>query len=482
MANVGQLYRVFPLLLFFFLFSFPIKAGANYKIYTDNGNMPRCLVDPKNSQDGLLFLWKEHKQYQRTIFVTRVSSVRNYYDIDHWSRNCSNWQKFNMKAKEDIFWERSFPALDLENTVYEGISLPEQVLRALAQVARGASIYMEEKSAKEFLEKHPIAHFTKELNQELSAKYGNGFIAELYAAWIEKQRGNEEFRKKILAAIDIAKRGKLPNLSQVYKNKKFMFAKGYMQSPKNDRIKSFVDELHFHGILADVLQVDPVGTIEKNARAIRAQIEDNLSVGHELILVGASKGMPEVLLALSELKDASKIVAVINMSGMIAGSFLIDWMSQFPINFLAERILEQAARDMMDLRVESFEGLYDMSSARLEELQEKYRSRLPQHPRYYNFVGVLGGSGIAKDPSILALQKDVTTTRVGNHGANDGYVEYPGTSISPAWVMHLDELVFHASHIILDGSFAEYNMENIEERRLVLSALFYTISQQMITE
>jgi hypothetical protein len=126
------------------------------------------------------------------------------------------------------------------------------------------------------------------------------------------------------------------------------------------------------------LQVDGISGTENNARQINEQIA-NLppeQAGRPIILLGYSKGAPDILQAVVDYPElAEKVVAVISASGAVGGSALANSAKQSQANFLTKIPKSDCS-----------EGDGGAMNAMRPATRQKWLSEnnLPEHISYYS--------------------------------------------------------------------------------------------------
>ena len=95
------------------------------------------------------------------------------------------------------------------------------------------------------------------------------------------------------------------------------------------------------GFQVELIETNEVGTVEENADYIAGSIRDLALRQQEVILVSASKGGPEVALALGELltiDESNHVKAWISVGGILKGSPYADHLSRHPFRCIIENI------------------------------------------------------------------------------------------------------------------------------------------------
>jgi hypothetical protein len=150
-------------------------------------------------------------------------------------------------------------------------------------------------------------------------------------------------------------------------------------SPANgadlERVRPVADGL---GFPSTRIETDEDGTVEENAHAV-AQWLRNAPGDEPIVLVSASKGGPEAALALDALRDtpvADRVVAWINVSGLMGGSAIADGSLAWPARAFVQGLMLMIGGSMRP--VES------MTQARSRERRDALD--LPEHLVVVNYV------------------------------------------------------------------------------------------------
>ena len=91
-----------------------------------------------------------------------------------------------------------------------------------------------------------------------------------------------------------------------------------------------------------LVEIDPVGSVERNAKDVAEAVARAQDSGRSLILVGPSSAGPAIHLALAELIPAEQrasIKAWVNLGGILQGSPLIEYLQVWPRRWLFDGIV-----------------------------------------------------------------------------------------------------------------------------------------------
>src|SRR5690606_28752455 len=104
---------------------------------------------------------------------------------------------------------------------------------------------------------------------------------------------------------------------------------------------------------------------------------------------------------------------------------------------------------------EDIESFRDLSIQNTSSLMSRVASTFPRDIEVFNLIGIERADGLIDDPKIGFLQNSVVRgeqySRFLRSGANDGYVEYPGTAVDDNFAENVYTMAANASHIVLDG-------------------------------
>ena len=488
------------------------RSLPNEQVIFDEQGLPRCIVNSVAPDQSLLLFWNERTYYRRDVFAATLHEL-GYLQLpfEYFSRNCSHWSAYRDALLQGHFWEnrvgtRLTPGARTLIRYGHTFMWNEKVEANLDEVRTGSSV-MQRPSAENFLSQHTIGLFTRDVNRKLTSTYGVGFAAEVFKRWLERQPGNAALKLRIRTAIAEVKQDYALNLKNKIKNYSVLIEQGFMQTFGQNRLQPLIDELHRLGVEVGQFRNDPVGSITENARRVHDQLfswmtfhsQQRSNLGNSVILICASKGVPEVLTALAQLNQENrlevsirsaastqipakhmsqpqklvKVAAVITLAGMMEGSFLSDWAGSGPQRLFIRKALNRDAVDPAAI-VTSLTGFFDMSTLALKRFSDSYHRFLPSI-RYFSFVGIIPGNGIGRDPDIMNLQNQLSIPYAAFHGANDGYIEYPGTVIPRAWGLPSNEIVFDSSHVILDGFYDGSDLQDHKVRQEIIDGIFKAI-------
>jgi hypothetical protein len=124
----------------------------------------------------------------------------------------------------------------------------------------------------------------------------------------------------------------------------------------------------------------------------------------------------------------------------------------------------------------------DLTDARIRFFYQQIQSTgLPQGTDYISVVGIVPGDGLTSDSGIEPIQDAITRPFI-DVGANDGYVEYPGTQFPPELAPRNYTIPVDASHVFIDGTFDGENLSSTKNRRTVIGAVAKQIGEMLEQE
>lgn len=165
----------------------------------------------------------------------------------------------------------------------------------------------------------------------------------------------------------------------------FMFVPGWLYQSNPATGSDFAEQrrlLTAIGLETQLVATKENGSIEGNAHIIADRLR---SVGQDVgptVIISASKAGPEVAHAIGHLLSAEESTVVkawINVGGLLKGSPLADWGTDWPNHLIVS--LYFAFKDL-DIR----ESLPSMTTAR--SLRRWRKERIPGHIKLVNFVAV----------------------------------------------------------------------------------------------
>ncbi|MFL5784039.1 MAG: hypothetical protein ACJ76H_05460, partial [Bacteriovoracaceae bacterium] len=280
------------LLVFIAFLSLSASAGS-LTVFRDESHFPRCVqgLEGKN-----LFF----KFTRKTL--TRV--VRFKFS----DQSCETWPMPYLTG-----WKILDEKLKAK--------LPDDLSFELEQVEKKAKELRTERTAAEYIDAHNITSFTRELNRELTPKYGPIFSAEVFREITERKPGNKDFRKYVLDSIRAGEDLQIENKDKV----KLVVSFGLGWSNKYGiaapyYIKDFVADIESLGIEVVYLDKNPFGRVDANVQRIIPQIESELRKDKSVVFLSLCKGTPELFSALSDIQEPElrkKIIGHVNLSGML---------------------------------------------------------------------------------------------------------------------------------------------------------------------
>ena len=251
------------------------------------------------------------------------------------------------------------------------------------------------------------------------------------------------------------------------------------------RFEVFTDQLIKLGVPIIRIESGSMDPVEKNANITRDRLDEILGTGKSVIILAQSKGGTEAIEALAQLSRKLEgpgrpagyghVEAYMGMSGVYAPCFLVDWAGALPQWWFVRSKLRSSLEND-GATVPTLDGFLDLMSVPMNRYAEGIeRIGLPKSIVYLNVVGAVPGTGLAPDASVRQVQNDLIRPHMSGYGANDGYIEYPGTILPAAWAPDAYTVVVNGSHALVDGGFAGKNLVNAAEDREVGSALLMTL-------
>lgn len=527
------------IVLVLFLWSYPIWAKAVYTY--DNKGMPQCVYE-RNGGNFVQFQWSQDP-YNRTVVANYYSLSGFNYDytntapravdnsgsrygndddsVINFKELCNPNERYYATSPESVvkgFIKRRGPnanscLINDTNCVTHlikpgtrsafGIPITRKMRAAFKQVRKGANKYRDPRVTPwKYLTRNRIRNYTVNLNWKLSQDYGIGFASKVYTLWLENFGRNRKYKNDVLAEIK-REAGQGSNLTRFRrKTSKYtiVFVRGFGHSRKlgepRDAYKEITGDLRHYGFDLRILRTESWGNIGRNARSIQRDLE-RILIGEkrDVIIVAACRGVTESLMALSSLRQLLEghsynpsngtVKGLVSLSGMIRGSFLIDWMFGFPQSFQTfDKVHEQGQAQGSSLTYWDIKSGFEQitTSSVAGYLNQRVIRNLPKKPFYMNVVGVRLGNGLfPKISELVFIQNQIRSFQslYVSTPANDGYIEYPGSAIPHHWVPKVYDLAFDASHQLRDGKFKSYSMVKTSQRRYVLRGIFIDLIKRI---
>jgi hypothetical protein len=221
-----------------------------------------------------------------------------------------------------------------------------------------------------------------------------------------------------------------------------------------------------------MLEVDALSSSAHNATQIRDQILkiSQIDDAKQLVLLGYSKGAPDILEAIAQYPDLhSKIAAVVSVAGAIGGSPLANDVSQSMLNLF--RHFPGAECELGD-------------QGALESLKPVYRKRwlathsLPKSIRYYSVVT------FPEEQNISSLLKSTHSKLSQVDPRNDGQLIFYDQVIPSSVLLgyiNADHwavaIPLNRSHAVIGSTFVN---KNAFPREILLEAIVRYIEEDLI--
>jgi hypothetical protein len=416
------------------------------------------------------------------------------------------------------------------------IGFSAEVMKRLSQVRLGGNVVRGDDilTPAQYVKKFSIRDYDKTLNRELAFKYGSGFSGDVYKEVLMAKPENAKMLKDTMANMKRYTTDKkfATEVSARFKGMTFVLIKGFAHERDNDeRISPVYKVLRSYGFETLDFKTNPYGRTEDNALLVANQLEAALKQGKNLIIASGSAATTQAFGALAILNQRyngkinsslpGKIEAYMNLSGVVGGAFAPEaigsnrliWKfarnkisdvlfgSESGLEELKAKInsLPSPKKELMSPEIAKYEermkykadpiyleSFRDLSVSRVSYFMEDVFPNLPNDVVYFNLVGVNAKNGIVTDPSMNYLQTKYVRGDYAKFfrsvGANDGYVEYPGTELNKEMVPggQIFSLVFNSSHVILDGALEQYPLlKNYENQRGVIGSVIMTLGDKL---
>ncbi len=430
------------------LLSFPVW-GTELSVVRQANGFPRCV---ENINGKNLFL----KWSQRS--VTRV--IKYAYSRS----NCSDWNK-GLSLKWKVLDEAT------------KVQLADDLQFELEQIAKKANEFREERTVSEFIDKRNITVFTRELNRELTPRFGPIFAAEVFKELIERNPDNSKFRKFVLK--ELRQNDQNPEPFSQWKDKiKLVVSFGLGWSADYGKaapyyIKDFLSDIESLGLEVVYLDKNPFGTIKSNANKMAPQIESELRKDKSVILLSLCKGTPELLSALKDIDPAlrSKIAGHINLSGMLTGTFFADIANSVFLPKLFSPFMKIIPMNEIRTVGKMADATSYMKSTVISEILSEVRGVTPDDMLTVNVTGAPLSDRVLRNGSPMSSVLKYNYWQKYLVSANDGFIELPHTLVPEDLAPHQVTLVLDASHMLSDGHIEEFSLKERNTRRQIYQSI-----------
>jgi hypothetical protein len=433
-------------LVFIALISLSASAGS-LSVFRDDHHFPRCV---QNIEGKNLFF----KFSRKTL--TRV--VRYKFS----ERHCETWRMpylTGWKIADDNFKSK----------------LPDDLAFEIEQIEKKANEFRTEKTAAEYIDAHNITTFTRELNRELTPKYGPIFSAEVFREITERKPGNKEFRKYVLDSIRSEEDILIKNKEKV----KLVVSFGLGWSHKYgiaapSYIKDFLADIESLGLEVVYLDKNPFGRVDANVQRIIPQLESELRKDKSVVFLSLCKGTPELFSALSEIQEPElrkKIIGHVNLSGMLTGTFFADITMSVILPKIMSPFLRVLPINSMKTAGKMINSAAYMRTSVISETLAKVEGKLPENVLTVNVTGAPMSDYVMKSGSPMAPIMKYNYWQKFLVSANDGFIELPHTVVPEELASRQVTLVLDSSHMLSDGRLEEFSLSEKEVRRRLYQSI-----------
>ena len=131
-------------------------------------------------------------------------------------------------------------------------------------------------------------------------------------------------------------------------------------------------------------------------------------------------------------------------------------------------------------KLDDLDSMKTITTAFIRGYVKNIWPKLPKNLVIVNLVGTLL-DGLSTPGSTIRIVQDqlIRTQLTNNLGANDGYIEYPGTMVPSGVGRKSVVLVANASHNFLDGSFERLDFNSQGGLEKILSSVLSSLSEEL---
>jgi hypothetical protein len=233
-----------------------------------------------------------------------------------------------------------------------------------------------------------ISDVTREFFQDLGKEFSPDFAASFFADLMCEAEANRRVQSAFESTFSDLKKastdGSVASIPASAASYLLLFMPGWQYKAFPETGADFAKPLAVLGRMgfqAHLLETDEHGSIEDNAAFIAQEIIRYSSLGHKLMLVGASKSCPEGAMALGELltpEQSRNVKALINIGGLLQGTLLANVALGWPISWFI--------RPFFFFKGWGTAGLRSMKT---DVSRERFlRLKIPDHVLFISYVGV----------------------------------------------------------------------------------------------
>jgi hypothetical protein len=355
--------------------------------------------------------------------------------------------------------------------------LSEDLRIELDQIEKKTNELRPEKTVAEFIEKRNITAFTRELNRELTPRFGPIFAAEVFKELIERNPENQEFRKFVLTELRNTEVSADPFAEWKDKIKLVVsFGLGWTADygpAAPYYIKNFLSDIEAMGLEVVYLDKNPFGTVRANVSKMVPQLESELKKDKSVIFLSLCKGTPELLSALKDIDPALKlkIVGHVNLSGMLSGTFFADIATSVIVPKMLSPFMKvipiKGVRDVGRMAGSTS----TMKSTIIAETLSEVKGVMPEDILTVNVTGAPLSDRVLKNGSPMSAVLKYNYWQKFLVSANDGFIELPYTLVPEELAPRQVSLVLDASHLLSDGYIEEFSLGERDTRRKIYQSI-----------
>lgn len=445
------------------LLAFMNASHSSTTVLRDTAGLPQCFELPELASN----------MHIKTI--DRPLSREVYLHFS--SRRCSEHDF--VKNDESVLWS-------VFNNSLINI-LPASVIEELVQIEQKTNVIRRHLKPAAFIDHHDIKVYTVELNRKLTADYGQTFSAQVFREIVEREPKSNELLQSVLHDLKVKNKSKNRNLKVLRGKIRLVvsFGLGWEESYTKHTpyyIRDFLADIKSLGLPVTFLKKDAYGTVENNVEQMIPQLKERLGGEEDLILISLCKGTPELFAALARVNQdmnqssQARIIGHINLSGMLSGAIFSDFAKELIFPKIIAPLLKLIPFAGVADSGKMVDALEFMKTSIIETVLQDAAPYLRKDLYTINVTGAPMDNSLMETDSPMKFVVKYGVRNAFIDSANDGFLELPSTLVPQSISTNQATLVVNSSHMLSDGDFYGYKLNDESNRR----QLYFSVISEII--
>ena len=235
-------------------------------------------------------------------------------------------------------------------------------------------------------------------------------------------------------------------------------------------------------MIVTFLKKDAYGTVENNVEQMIPQLKERLGGEEDLILISLCKGTPELFAALARVNQdmnqssQARIIGHINLSGMLSGAIFSDFAKELIFPKIIAPLLKLIPFAGVADSGKMVDALEFMKTSIIETVLQDAAPYLRKDLYTINVTGAPMDNSLMETDSPMKFVVKYGVRNAFIDSANDGFLELPSTLVPQSISTNQATLVVNSSHMLSDGDFYGYKLNDESNRR----QLYFSVISEII--